>query len=141
MSAEWRLARWEAIVIVLLGAGDLVTGVLLVASPTFVESLLFLAPSDPEAATFVRWIGVFVGSIGAAYLLPWRTRDLIARRERLRFVLEWAAWARLAVAAFVGVNVLAAALPEGWCLVGAYDALAASGQLALLAVWTKRDAV
>lgn len=132
--------RWQRRAIQALGAGDLATGVLLVISPATVETLLFLRPSPPEAAIFVRWIGVFVAVVGAAYLLPFRIRDAAARRERLRFVLEWTAWARLAVATFVGAAVLAAALPEGWCLVGSYDALAASGQLALLAAWARRDA-
>lgn len=132
--------RWQRRAIQALGAGDLATGVLLVISPATVEALLFLRPSPPAAAVYVRWIGVFVAAVGAAYLLPFRIRDEAARRERLRFVLEWTAWARLAVATFVGSAVLAAALPDGWCLVGSYDALAASGQLALLAAWARHDA-
>lgn len=131
---------WQRRAIQALGAGDLATGVLLVISPATVETLLFLRPSPAAAAIFVRWVGVFVAAVGAAYLLPFRVREESARRERLRFVLEWTAWARLAVATFVGAAVLTAALPDGWCLVGSYDALAASGQLALLASWARRDA-
>jgi len=133
------LPRWQRRAIVALGAGDLATGALLVLSPATVESLLFLAPSAPAASIYVRWIGVFVAAVGGSYLLPFRSHDPRARRERLRLALEWTAAARLAVAAFVGTAVLTAALPEGWCLVGIYDALAASGQLALLASWARRD--
>lgn len=131
--------RWQRLAIQALGVGDLATGALLAASPQRVEALLGLASSDPAADVFVRWLGVFVAAVGAAYLLPWRVADGAARRERVRGALEWTALARLAVAAFVGVSVMAAALPEGWCFVGVYDALAASGQLALLASWARRD--
>jgi len=133
------LPRWQRGAIVALGAGDLATGVLLVLSPATVESLLGLAPSPPAASVFLRWVGLFVAAVGAAYLAPFRIAAAASRRERLRFALAWTAWTRLAVAAFVGAAVLAAALPDGWCLVGSYDALAASGQLALLASWARRD--
>ena len=128
--------RWQQMAVVALGAGDLLTGALLVASPATVERLLGIAPSPPEAAIFMRWIGLFVAVVGAAYLLPFRWPAGAARLERLRATLEWTAIVRLAVAAFVGAGVLSAALPETWCFVGSYDALAATGQLALLAAWS-----
>lgn len=129
--------RWQLAALIALGAGDLVTGALLVAAPTFAFAQLGFAPVAPAATIFVRWIGVFVAALGAAYLLPFRVVDKRERDERLRAALEWTALARLAVAAFVAFAVLTAALPEGWCFVGSYDALAATAQLALLASWAR----
>jgi len=126
---------WQFAVVIALGAGDLVTGALLVVAPAVVFRLLGFAPAPDEATIFVRWIGVFVAAIGGAYLLPFRLAAGRERQERLRATLEWTALARLAVATFVAAGVLAVALPEGWCFVGSYDALAASAQLALLAAW------
>jgi hypothetical protein len=129
--------RWQLAALVALGAGDLVTGVALVAAPAFVLGLLGFAPVTPAATIFVRWIGVFVAAIGGAYLLPFRVGDKRERHERLRAALEWTALVRLAVAAFVAIAVLTAALPERWCFVGGYDAFAATAQLALLAAWAR----
>lgn len=127
------LAPWVRVAVFAIGAGDAATGLALVAAPEWTGSHLGLPPVADEARIFLRWIGVFVLAIGLAYFHPWRTATERARRERLRSVLEWTAGARLLVAGFIASSVATGALAEGWCFVGAYDALVASGQLLLLA--------
>lgn len=117
----------------LIGAGEAAAGLVLLARPSWMVQALHLAPPPPEAAIFLRWIGVFVLATGLAYLLPW-TRPAGEERDlRLRVALEWTSAARLLVASFVAVADLAGELPLGWCAVGAYDGVVACVQLAWLA--------
>lgn len=138
-AADLGLRRWQLGSILVLGLGDLATGVLLVIGPGLVERLLSIPSGEASNAVWLRWIGVFVASIGLAYLWPLRGEGA-RRRLRLRFALEWTAGARLAVAASVAVSVISGDLDQQWCLVGAYDALAAIAQLALLGAWRPDDA-
>ena len=78
----------------------------------------------------IGWIGVFVASVGLAYLYPllprWR------RAGRLRTVLEVTALQRAAVALLVGCALAGGALPPGWWVVAVTDATLAAAQLVLL---------
>jgi hypothetical protein len=112
----------------LAGGGDAATGLLLVAAPALVLHLLGLPPAaDP---VLLRFVGVFVGCVGLAYLYPWM---LDGSGRRLETVLEITAGVRLAVALFLGVAVAVGALRSPWLTVGAYDALLAAAQIGLLA--------
>lgn len=113
------------------GGGDLVTGLLLLARPAAVLAPLGLT-LPAESWVFLRWIGVFVASVGALYLHPWSLPPGSERRSRLRGALEFTAFLRLAVAAFVAGAVVASQLASPWLAVGGYDALVALAQLFLL---------
>ena len=113
------------------GGGDLTTGLLLLARPATVLRLLGLARPAADLA-LLRFVGVFVASVGLAYLYPWLLRDAARRDRRLAAALEMTAGVRLAVALFIGVTVVAGEMEMPWLTVGAYDALLASAQLVLL---------
>lgn len=113
----------------LAGGGDAVTGLLLVAAPSLVLSLLGLSP--PEGSLILlRFVGVFVGCVGLAYLYPWLLKA--NRDRRIVSALEITAGVRLAVALFIGVAVAEGQLELPWAAVGTYDAVVALAQLGLL---------
>lgn len=113
----------------LAGGGDAATGLLLVAAPSLAAGLLGLR--RPEAdLILLRFIGVFVACVGAAYLYPWLRRA--DRGRRIVSALEITAGVRLAVALFLGVAVAASQLDLPWAGVGTYDALVALAQIGLL---------
>lgn len=110
------------------GGGDAVTGLLLLMAPGFVLRLLGITvPGDN--LILLRFVGVFVGSVGLAYLYPW----LLRGESRLRTAVEITAGVRLAVALFLSFAVLTGRLDLPWATVGAYDALVATAQIGLLA--------
>lgn len=113
------------------GGGDLATGLALVLRPAWIAGLLGVSVA-PQALLFLRWIGVFVACVGAAYLYPWLWPEGPSRWGRLRVALEVTAGARVAVAGFVASAVVAAALSEPWLLVAGFDALVAIAQMFLL---------
>jgi hypothetical protein len=121
------------------GGGDLLTGILLLVRPAAVLAPLGLAV-PAESWVFLRWIGVFVASVGAIYLHPWSLPPGSERRSRLRGALEITAFFRLAVAAFVAGAVVASQLASPWLAVGGYDALLALAQLFLLPTVEASDA-
>jgi hypothetical protein len=122
------------------GFGDAATGLLLALRPALPLALLGLPAPPAGAGIYLRWIGVFVAAVGAAYLYPWLVPGRGERRGRLRAALELTAGARLAVAGFLGAAVLGAALGEGWLLVGFYDAVVGLAQLAFLTLGVFDDA-
>ena len=113
------------------GGGDAATGLLLVAAPALVLRLLGIASSGDLA--YLRFVGVFVGCVGLAYLFPWLSRDGARRSRRMVSAVEMTAAVRLAVALFLGVAVAVGALDPPWATVGVYDAVVAVAQLGLLA--------
>jgi hypothetical protein len=81
----------------------------------------------------MRWIGLFVASVGAVYLYPWLLRGGALRRDqRLATVVEVTALQRAAVALFVCGAVAAGALAPGWLVVALFDGGVAMAQSALL---------
>lgn len=116
----------------LAGGGDALTGLLLLAAPRLVLRLLGAAvPGDSGGdLVLLRFVGVFVASVGLAYLYPWLLRD---GPSRLRTVLEITAGFRLAVALFLGCALMSGRLDLPWAAVGAYDALVALAQIGLRA--------
>ena len=122
----------------MVGGSDALTGVALVARPTLVLSVLGLdAPVEP---VYLRFIGVFVCSVGFAYLYPFALSDRLGRSGRLRAVLEWTAGVRLAVALFVTLSVAGRALAPAWLVISGFDAGVALSQLALLSRGRLADA-
>ena len=110
------------------GLCDGLTGLLLVGAPGTTLKLMGVpAAGEP---IWIRYIGVFVASIGAAYLYPWWSRR--ASADGLAAVLEITALSRFAVTAFVTTAVVWGDLAPGWTLVAVTDAAVASLQLFFL---------
>ncbi len=114
----------------LAGACDASTGALLVGAPVATLKLMGIAelPAEP---IYLRFIGVFVGSVGLAYLYP-----LLLNRDRsdrrIAVVLEVTALVRLCVAIFLGFAIARAALGSAWSTVLLTDLLLAAVQILML---------
>ncbi len=96
----------------LVGLGEMVTGVLLLSMPLWTLQLMSVqeVPSEP---IYMRFIGAFVAAVGSAYWMP-RLLSPRGLRRRRRTVLELTAWVRCVVGLFVLVAVLAGALGAAW---------------------------
>lgn len=126
--------RWRILFCLLAGGGDALTGLLLVAVPSVVLHLLGLRYPASDLV-LLRFVGVFVGCVGFAYLYPWLLFDIDCERQRERRIvsaLEITAGVRLAVAFFLGIAVATNQLDLPWAAVGTYDAVVALAQLSLL---------
>lgn len=111
-----------------VGAMDLLTGIGLVGGPALTLRLMgIVAPTGP-AFVYLRWVGVFVGLVGASYL--WALGRGGARR--LRDVLELTAWCRAAVALFVVAMWRRGELVPAWLAVAATDGLVAAVQAGMV---------
>lgn len=101
----------------LVGLMDAATGVALVAAPGFTLARMGVPVPGAEALGFVRYVGVFVGAVGAAYL--WAL--LAGGVARLRTVLEVTLIARAGVGLLTGIAVGLGAFDRGWLIVTATD--------------------
>jgi len=126
-----KLARGLAVA---AGSLDAVTGLGLVFLPALMLGLMRAGPVGPEAETFLRFTGVFVGLVGASYL--WALRG--GRRE-LRMVFALTAWSRLAAGAFCLWAILSGRLPPAWTSVPVTDFTLAALQAWLLKRGVFRD--
>jgi hypothetical protein len=108
------LARVLALI---AGCMDLGTGLGLVAAPAWTLGWMAVATPGAEALVFLRWVGAFVGAVGASYLVA------LARggAERLREVLATTILFRLAAGGYCTFAVLGGALEPRWGLVAATD--------------------
>ncbi len=122
------MRKLMAVYCLLAGSCDAATGALLVAAPAFTIRLMRIVELPPEPV-YLRWIGVFVGSVGLAYLYPLVLRGKTAR---IPVVLEMTALVRLSVALFIAVSVGAGALSAPWLSVFFTDFSLALFQLWLL---------
>ena len=113
---------------IVAGACDTVTGLLLVMAPALALKLMGIR-SVPAEPVFVSFIGVFVLSVGLAYLLfvrsPRSTEELAATRS---------AWLitsveRLCVGSFVMVAVASKQLEPAWFSITMVDLTVAAFQV------------
>jgi hypothetical protein len=111
----------------LAGACDALTGWLLLTVPVCTLEWMRI-PQVPAEPIWLRWIGIFVGAVGMAYLYPFFL-DPERRDRRLATVLEVTTGVRLAVGTFVVWAVLSEALPAPWLVVAATDLGLAAIQL------------
>ncbi len=118
-----RSERWLA---GLAGAMDAATGVGLVAAPAPVLAAMGVATPGPEALTYLRWVGAFVGAVGASYLLALGRGGA----ERLREVFASTILFRAAAGGYATWAVATGALEPRWLTVGATD-----GALVVAQAW------
>ncbi len=105
----------------LAGGGDLITGLLLVFAPRWTLERMGVPPA-PEPV-FLRFVGVFVGCVGASYgygLLAWRASG---SNHRLQCVWEITCLFRTAAGSFVAAEIVAGTLPWPWLSVPAVDGI------------------
>lgn len=95
---------------------DFSTGLGLVFLPALTLQLMGVAVPGDEALLFVRFVGVFVASVGASYL--WA---LTAPALRLRLVFGFTNIFRTGAGTFTGICVIAGYLSPGWLAVTAAD--------------------
>lgn len=121
-----RMAWWLA-----AGAGsmDLATGIALVAMPAVMLSLMQVEAVQGAELVYLRWIGAFVGAVGASYLFALAAGG----RARLRAVLEFTLLVRLAVGFFTAVALGRGWLGMAWASVPVTDLTLAAAQIWLLA--------
>ena len=119
------LARWLA-----TGAGamDFLTGLGLVFAPALVLPLMRVAMPAGDGLVFLRWVGAFVGAVGASYLLT----VVLGGSVRLRAVMEFTIPFRLAAGGFSGAAVLLGWLPAMWASVPVTDLALVGVQVWLL---------
>lgn len=116
------------------GTLDAATGAGLVCAPAILLKLMLVPPVGPEAETFLRFTGVFVGLVGGSYL--WALRR--GRRE-LRTVFTLTAWNRVAVGTFCLWAILGGRLAPAWWNVPVTDFTLAALQAWLLKRGVFRD--
>jgi hypothetical protein len=101
----------------LVGAMDFLTGVALVAVPALTLRVMGVGVPGAEALGFVRFVGVFVGAVGASYLLAVPARAAGGLRAMLGFTLV----VRASVGLFTGAAVAVGMLERGWLVVTVTD--------------------
>lgn len=124
------MSRWLDLYSLAAGACDATTGLLLVAAPALTLQLMGISPA-PAEPVFLRFLGVFVGAVGLAYLYPFLL-DPARRLARLAVMLEVTALVRLLVGVFVTACLLSGALALPWISVASTDLSLAIIQLVLL---------
>ena len=122
--------RWGYLYCILAGACDGLTGILLVLAPVLTLRLMQI-PAIPAEPVYLRFVGVFVMSVGCTYLIPFiMQRDKLDLR--LVHVLGFTAFIRICVALFIAVSVAVHALVPGWLAVLCTDAVFAGVQVSML---------
>ncbi|MFT3869080.1 MAG: hypothetical protein QM715_11535 [Nibricoccus sp.] len=108
------IARLLALV---AGALDLCTGLGLVFFPRLVLPLMRVATPEGEALVYLRFVGAFVGAVGACYL--WAL--VRGGPDRLRLTLELTILFRISAGAFSGTAIALGWLSFAWISVPATD--------------------
>jgi hypothetical protein len=104
-----------------VGAMDVATGLLLMASPEMTLRLMGLQPIDPVATVFLSWMGAFVFAVGASYFLALRGDDARCGET----VWQITSMVRAVVAVFVTIKVCTGVLEARWMCVAFTDAAVA----------------
>lgn len=121
---------WLGLYCLVAGLCDAGTGLALVLFPQATLDLLRLpAVAEP---IYLRFVGVFVAQTGLAYLYPWWRRTGEGTPPPVAVLFELTALARLSVATFLGVALVAGSLATPWLLVLVTDLVLALAQVAWL---------
>lgn len=119
-----RFLRSARIFAALAGGGDLLTGAGLVLLPALTLTAMGVRVPGAEALVFVRFVGAFVGAVGASYWLALGHGS----PERLRAVFRLTILFRLAAGGYVAAAVGTGALEWPWLSVTATDFIIAAIQ-------------
>lgn len=113
-----------------LGAGvmDFLTGLGLVFVPALSLRLMMVPVPEEPALIFVRFVGVFVGSVGAIYLVAWLRRNTADLVGVFRLTLPF----RFGAGTFCAVAVATGELAPMWLSVSAADLGLVIAQVVLL---------
>lgn len=104
-------AKWSGAV----GSIDAMTGIALLLSPGFVLGALQIEDVPEVSFVFIRWVGIFVGSVGLSYL--WAMRG----GKEAEVIWGYTGMVRAFVAVFVTSNILLGNLETAWAGVAATD--------------------
>ena len=110
------------------GTMDAATGAGLVAAPAWTLGWMQVAAPGAEAVVFLRWVGAFVGAVGASYLVALARGGAGRLRETLAITILF----RVAAGGYCAVAVAAASLEPRWIVVALTDGALAAVQLWLL---------
>lgn len=119
-----RILRFARVFAVLAGGGDLLTGIGLVLLPALTLAAMGVRVPGAEALVFVRFVGAFVGAVGASYWLALAQ----GAAERLRAVFRLTILFRLAAGGYVAAAVGTGMLEWPWLSVTATDFIIAAIQ-------------
>ena len=107
---------WARRYAVAVGLLDFVTGIALLVAPDVTLAAMGASSPDRSAQVFVRFVGVFVATVGASYLHGAREPG-----EAFRTMLRLTRLFRLGAGGFTGIAVLAGGLEPAWYVVTATD--------------------
>jgi hypothetical protein len=111
------------------GAMDAATGLGLVLLPSFTLRMMGVAAPTGDALVFLRWVGAFVGAVGASYLIALLRGGAMRLREVFVFTLVF----RAAAGGYAAWAVASGALDWRWITVALTD-----GALVAVQVWLLR---
>ena len=110
------------------GLMDFATGAGLVVLPEFTLGVMGVAAPGAEALIFLRWVGAFVGAVGACYLVTLVRGGV----QRLRELFVLTILFRAAAGGYCAVAVAGGALEVRWSVVAATDLALVAGQVWML---------
>lgn len=118
--------KWARGLAWVAGGMDAATGLGLVAVPGLTLAAMQVAAPGAEALVYLRWVGAFVGAVGASYLVA------LARggAERLREVFSLTLLFRAAAGGYCASAVFSGTLEPRWITVVLTD-----GALVVAQVW------
>jgi hypothetical protein len=128
-----RIARGFSLTV---GVLDFVTGFALLLAPAFTLEKMGAAPPSGDALEFVRFVGVFVGAVGAAYLWAIAMSD----PARLRVTLILTTFFRTGAGLYTGIAVAVGTFDSAWLTVTATDVACVLIQVWLLVKGVGRNA-
>jgi len=120
--------RWAKALALGAGAMDTATGLGLVFAPVLTLGAMRVEAPAAESLVFLRWVGAFVGAVGASYLVA------LARggAARLRDVFATTLLFRAAAGGYCACAVAAGWLEPRWATVALTDGALVVAQLWLL---------
>lgn len=119
------------------GAGlmDAATGIGLMIVPVLTLRAMGVGAPGPEALIYVRFVGSFVGAVGASYLIAL----LRGEARELRLMFGYTLVFRLAAGLFTATAVLTGALTATWLIVTATDLTLVGFQTWMLLKYQSKD--
>ena len=122
-------------IILLMGLGDVFTGLSLLLAPEFTFSILHI-PRPYPLNFFIQFIGIFVFAVGFTYLLP-HLHHLLKHTWDQNLWLNQvyiSAFIRICVALFLCVLMFRHQIPLAWITVAVYDLMCGIYQGILLGI-------